>query len=111
MYYLGIDVGSLFVGNALIDDERALRRADYRRHQGEPVNTVRDMLADYPLDDIVALVRTGSGGEALAPMLGDYVDPVVAGVEGVRHLHPDVRNIVQIGGGSFSLTRLAGDGG
>ncbi len=41
---------------------------------------------------------------------GDFIDPVVAGVEGVKALVPDARNIVQIGGGSFSLTRLAEDG-
>ncbi len=110
MYFLGIDVGSLFIGVSLIDQHSAVKKSLYARHSGEPVQKAREMLADFPIDEIAYVVRTGSGGGVLAMIGGDYIDPVVAGVEGVKQLMPDVRNIIQIGGGSFSLTRLAADG-
>ncbi len=110
MYYLGMDIGSLFVGLALIDEGGALVRSDYERHRGEPAETVRRLLEGYPLRDVANAVRTGSGAGALAMTGCDAIDPVVAGVEGVKALAPDARNIIQIGGGSFSLTRLADDG-
>ncbi len=111
MYYLGIDIGSLFVGAVLLDAELKVVKSSYIRHSGEPLATARKILSQYPLDKISNLVRTGSGGGAIEAIGGDFIDPVVAGVEGVRSLVPDARNIVQIGGGSFSLTRLAEDGG
>jgi predicted CoA-substrate-specific enzyme activase len=110
MFYIGVDVGSLFVGAVLLDEEKHNVKTAYARHNGEPVRTIREVLADFPLEKIAGLVRTGSGGASLEKLGGSFVDPLVAGVEGVRELLPTVRNIIQIGGGSFSLTRLAPDG-
>ncbi|MCC8189876.1 MAG: hypothetical protein LIP77_04445, partial [Planctomycetes bacterium] len=110
MLYMGLDVGSLFVGMCLIDENQQVVSSAYRRHAGEPAATVRAILADCPLDDVAAVVRTGAGANGINLIGGDSIDPVVAGVEGVRALVPDARNIIQIGGGSFSLTRLADDG-
>ncbi|MDR1744568.1 MAG: hypothetical protein LBS30_02315, partial [Planctomycetota bacterium] len=110
MFYLGMDIGSLFVGAVLIDEKNQVQQSDYQRHRGDPVATVKKMLENFPLDQIRAVVRTGSGGNVVEMPGGDFIDPVVAGVEGVKSLVPDARNIIQIGGGSFSLTRLAEDG-
>ncbi len=110
MFYMGIDIGSLYVGISLIDENNNVAMSDYQRHQGEPLATARKMLMAFPLDRVINVVRTGSGGGAIDKMGGDFIDPLVAGVEGVKALVPDARNIIQIGGGSFSLTRLAEDG-
>ena len=109
-FYLGIDIGSLFVGVALIDENQNVVKSSYERHSGDPVDTARRILEEYPLSRVVNVVRTGSGGGAIDMIGGDFIDPVVAGVEGVKAMVPDARNIIQIGGGSFSLTRLAEDG-
>ncbi|MDR1535074.1 MAG: acyl-CoA dehydratase activase [Planctomycetota bacterium] len=111
MYYLGLDAGSLFIGAVLIDGKGGIVKTDYRRHQGEPAATAREILSAYPLDRIAGLVRTGSGGGGLTDLGGGFIDPVVAGLEGTRARMADARNIIQIGGGSFSLTRLSEDGG
>jgi len=107
--YLGIDVGSLFVAVVQVDDAGALGQSVYVRHRGEPVVCVRRVLEDFPVDAICGVVRTGSGGEGI-PLAGGYIDPIVAGVEGTKRLLPDVRNIIAIGGGSFTLTELNPDG-
>lgn len=94
----------------MVDERQEVVKSSYERHQGEPVATVKRILDDYPLDRVLNVVRTGSGGGGVDMIGGDFVDPVVSGVEGVKALVPDARNIIQIGGGSFSLTRLADDG-
>lgn len=109
MTYLGIDVGSLFVSLVLVDKSGAILKRDYLRHRGEPLECLARALETYPLAEIAGVARTGSGGENL-PVGGAYLDPIVAGVEGVKKLEPEARNIVSIGGGSFSLTEL-GDAG
>ncbi|MBU1909812.1 MAG: CoA activase, partial [Verrucomicrobia bacterium] len=72
---------------------------------GEPLKCLRGLLEGFPLEDIRGVARTGSGGQSL-PLPGVYLDPIVAGLEGARKLAPDARNILSIGGGSFSLTQL-----
>jgi predicted CoA-substrate-specific enzyme activase len=106
---LGIDVGSLYAGLVLVDGDGNILQKAYLRHHGEPVRTVREALADFPLEEVGAVTRTGSGGRDL-PFGGGCIDAVVAQVEGVRALAPEVRNILYIGGGSFSLTRLDEEG-
>lgn len=105
MKYLGIDVGSLFAAIVLVDKTGEIQAWDYRRHQGDPLACLRNMLAGHDLQDVAAVVRTGSGGQGI-PLSGQYIDAVVAGLEGVKKLVPDARNIIAIGGGSFTLTEM-----
>lgn len=105
MSYLGIDVGSIGVGVVRVDASGKIEQEFYERHKGEPLGTLQKILAQIPADAVQGVVRTGSGGESLA-VGGIFIDPIVAGVEGTKSLVPDVRNIIYIGGGSFSLTQL-----
>lgn len=109
MSYLGVDVGSLFVGLVQVDKDGNIEKQEYVRHQGEPLEAVCETLKTFDLDRVRGVVRTGSSGEAL-PLQGQFINALVAGVEGVKHLVPGARNIIYIGGGSFSLTRLNEDG-
>jgi len=108
--HLGIDIGSLYVGLVLVDDAGAVQQTAYVRHQGEPVASLARELAAFPLKAVAGAARTGSGAQDLA-LEGPYIDAVVAQVEGAHAVVPDARNIISIGGGSFSLTRLNADGG
>lgn len=105
MSYLGIDVGSIGIALVAVDAAGRVVSEHYARHMGEPLTALRDALGAMNTAEIKGIVRTGSGGQAL-PVGGAFIDPIVAGVEGVRSLMPDVRNIIYIGGGSFSLTQL-----
>jgi predicted CoA-substrate-specific enzyme activase len=107
--YLGVDVGSLYAGIVLLDQNGNVQKQAYVRHHGEPLNAIEKTLKDFPLETVTNVARTGSGGESI-PLPGKYINAVVAGVEGVQKLDPEVRNIISIGGGSFSLTRLNDDG-
>ncbi len=103
--FLGIDIGSLFLSLALVDEKGNLIQNDYVRHHGEPLRCLRGIMARYPRNAIRNIVFTGSGGRSLAHK-AHYIDPIVAGVEAARRLAPEARNVLQIGGGSFSLTQL-----
>ncbi len=109
MAYLGIDVGSLYLGLALLDADGKVLRQEYIRHHGEPGAKLRAALGNFPLGEVQGVVRTGAGGANL-PAVGEYIDAVVAGVEGAKATAPDIRNVIYIGGGSFSLARLNADG-
>lgn len=109
MSYLGIDAGSLFLGVVEIDEKGHVLRQIYQRHHGDPLATLQALFVEIPRQEIQNAVRTGSAGRGL-PLSCEYLDPLVAGVEGVRALAPDVRNILSIGGGSFSLVELDEEG-
>lgn len=113
MNWLGIDIGSVGLGLVLIDDDGKIIHQEYIRHLGEPTAklqaALKNIAAKISLDKIAGVTRTGSGGANLA-IGGTYIDPIVAGVEGTKKIIPDVRNIIYIGGGSFSLTQLDAHG-
>lgn len=109
MAYLGIDIGSLYVSLAMVDENGGILKKAYVRHHGEPANALKGALSDFPLDQVTGFVRTGSGGQDL-PIGGKYINSIVSQVEGVKAMNLDAKNIIYIGGGSFSLTRLDEDG-
>ena len=109
MQWLGIDIGSIGLGLVLVDDNGEILQQEYARHRGAPTVCLLEALKKFDITKISGLVRTGSGGEIM-PVGGVYIDPIVAGVEGVKKLCPGVRNVIYIGGGSFSLTQIDENG-
>mgnify|MGYP001809862074 CR=1 FL=1 len=107
--YLGIDVGSIAVGVVMLDDAGAMVKKAYIRHKGEPLAALWLELRGWDTSQVVRVVRTGPGGQDI-PLGEKYITAIVSQLEGVKRLVPDVRNIISIGGGSFSLTRLTDDG-
>ena len=109
MYYLGIDVGSVSAASALVDEEGGLVRGDHVRHFGEPEKALRRLLADYPLPEVAGYALCGVGAARFG-VEGTRLDDTVALIEGVNSSLSGVRNILYIGGGSFSLTELDEEG-
>ena len=109
MAWLGIDIGSIGLGIVLLDDKAEIIFKCYKRHQGEALSTLQSALSEIDKNAVKGIALTGSGTERL-DIGGVHVDPIVAGAEGVKKALPDVRNIIYIGGGSFSLTQLDENG-
>ncbi len=107
--YLGIDAGSVYLSLVMLDADGEIIFQAYRRHHGEPCKTLKDILSASDGAARVRVARTGSGGGAL-PDCGPYFDAIISGTEGARQRVPDVRNILSVGGGSFSLTEIDGEG-
>jgi len=104
-WYLGIDVGAVAAAAVLLDEEGRVVAGVYEKHAGEPEKALRRMLAPYPPPAIAAYALTGTGARRLG-LAGRVLDATVAQIEAVRRVVPDARNILYIGGGSFSLTAL-----
>ena len=101
-YLLGIDVGSTTAKVALVDPDKRLKFAEYRRHFAEQGNCVRDLLALVAERFPDAEFRTavcGSGARPIAQLLGvDFVQEVVANSIAIKHLHPEARTAIELGG-------------
>ncbi len=102
---LGIDIGSVYVSAAVVDSEGRVIRHDYRKHEGNIVETVRDVVADLGADDIAYAAKTGNGSDQIENA-GPSLDPTVSLLYGAKRLYPDVRNVIYIGAGSFYLIIL-----
>ena len=101
-YLLGIDVGSTTAKVAVVDGQKRLCFADYRRHFAEQGNCVRDLLALVAERFPDAHFRTavcGSGARPIADALGvNFVQEVVANSIAIKHLHPEARTAIELGG-------------
>ncbi len=111
-YRLGIDVGSVSVNLAVLDEGGSTLAERYVRHTGQPfvvaVEVLRDAIAEYGEENIAGLAATGSGGRSIARLLGaSFVNEVVAQSTAAATLHPDARTVVEIGGEDSKLIFLA----
>jgi activator of 2-hydroxyglutaryl-CoA dehydratase/predicted nucleotide-binding protein (sugar kinase/HSP70/actin superfamily) len=104
-HLVGLDVGSTTV-KAVVVDEASDRIvwSDYQRHETkQPEKTLeflRRMEAELSLGhDNCRVFMTGSGGSALAPLVGGkFVQEVTAVSLAVEKLHPEVNSVVELGG-------------
>ena len=113
---LGIDVGSISVNLVVIGEDGAILEDQYLRHHGQPMRTaaeaVRDALARYGAERIHGLAATGTGGRAVAGLLGgSYVNEVVAQAAATQTLYPQVNTIIEIGGEDSKLILLQDEHG
>ena len=103
--HLGIDVGTISVKIACLDESGAvLRVLGPERHEGRPAKVLAEILKELPIGDVVSAAVTGAGRPWVAEALG------IRAVNGLRALsrafatmHPEVRMIVEIGGRDSKL--------
>lgn len=92
----GIDIGSRTVKLAIVEGGR-LVVSRVRENSFEPLSVCRQILADEHYDSIVA---TGYGRHLFAEKIGSggVITEIKAAALGARHLFPDCRTILDIGG-------------
>ncbi|MHC5053273.1 MAG: acyl-CoA dehydratase activase [Planctomycetota bacterium] len=103
--YLGIDVGTISVKIACLDEGGALLRVlGPERHEGRPAKALAEILKGLAIADVTSAAVTGAGRPWVAEALG------LTAVNGLRALsrafataHPEVRMIVEIGGRDSKL--------
>jgi predicted CoA-substrate-specific enzyme activase len=114
--YLGIDVGSISVKLALLDEGRNILSTSYHRLRGQPLPTVyralEELLERVDSRHISRVGVTGSGGRLVGELLGaEMVNEVIAQAQATVHLHPEVRTVIEIGGEDSKLILLGEDHG
>jgi activator of 2-hydroxyglutaryl-CoA dehydratase/predicted nucleotide-binding protein (sugar kinase/HSP70/actin superfamily) len=104
-FLVGMDVGSTTVKAVAVDAETdSIVWSDYQRHETKQPEKTLEFLqrleADLQLtSDNCRMFFTGSGGGALAPLVGGkFVQEVTAVSLAVEKLHPEVNSVVELGG-------------
>jgi len=104
-FLLGVDVGSTTVKAVVVASNggRVLWR-DYRRHDTRQPEMLRDFLLRIESEVGIApgncrVFITGSGGSALAALIGArFVQEVNAVALAVEKLHPEAHSVIELGG-------------
>ena len=101
--YLGIDVGSTTVKVVALDGSGNLLGWRYVRSGGQPrqalLGVVGDLARDFGLSRVRGAGLTGSGGEAIARLIGgQQTNELVAQTQAVGRFHPEARTVIEIGG-------------
>lgn len=108
--FLGIDVGSVSIDAAVVDQTGDIVQTVYLRHKGRPMPTAADLLlrmCEEFGDEIVGFAATGTGGRVVIEHVGGlFVNEVIAQAEAASHLHPEVRTVIEIGGEDSKLIFL-----
>jgi len=107
-YALGIDVGSISINFALLNDKKEVIETLYLRTFGSPVKALRKGLKKFKKYEISSLGVTGSGRNFIGVIVGADVifDEITAHSVAVLHMYPKVRTVVEIGGQDSKLIHL-----
>jgi activator of 2-hydroxyglutaryl-CoA dehydratase/predicted nucleotide-binding protein (sugar kinase/HSP70/actin superfamily) len=104
-YLIGLDVGSTTVKAVAVDEATdQIIWSDYQRHETKQPEKTLEFLERMQTDlslhhDNCRIFMTGSGGSALAPLVGGkFVQEVTAVSLAVEKLHPEVNSVVELGG-------------
>ncbi len=110
-YYVGIDVGSVSVDIAVLDENENVVETQYIRHHGRPIQTagtaLRETIERLGRENTLGVAATGNAGRLIAERLGaTFVNEVVSQATATGRLYPEVRTIIEIGGEDSKLIFL-----
>ncbi|MFO7772592.1 MAG: acyl-CoA dehydratase activase [Dehalococcoidia bacterium] len=110
--FMGIDIGSVSLNIAIIDDEFRLLESVYERTRGQPIPALLGIFEglekDFP--EVCGAVCTGSGRNLIADVIGvDRENEITTQAKAIAYFHPGVRTVIEIGGQDSKLIFLEWD--
>lgn len=114
MITAGCDIGSL-TAKAVILEEDTIRSVALTRSGPEPARSAEEVMAaalkdaGLALSDLDSVVGTGYG-RARIPFVNRLASEITCHAKGVRHLSPDTRFVIDIGGQDAKAILLGEDG-
>ncbi|MCF8231016.1 MAG: acyl-CoA dehydratase activase [Bacteroidales bacterium] len=99
--FLGIDIGSVAIGIALMDEHNRILHTDYTIHKGQIRKHLLRMLKGLDLSSIRTIGYTSSTPAIFKG--GKSVDTRVSYITAAKHFHPDIRSLLIIGAEKFGL--------
>jgi predicted CoA-substrate-specific enzyme activase len=105
MYRLGIDIGSVSINAAVLDEKGSILKSQYIRHKGKPYLVARDVIEQTMRDfDIEFVATTGSGAKVFASLIGSpFINEIVAISRAMGNLYPSTGSVIDIGGEDSKL--------
>ena len=100
-HYLGIDIGSVSYSYVLMDQKRQIIQSDYRIHNGNIFNLLKEQLSKIDFPHVQQIVYNHKAADFFNQ--GISVNEQVAIIEGVRFQVQDVGSVFSIGGETFGL--------
>ncbi len=108
---IGVDIGALFIKAVRLSSSGTVLFSTYSQHKGDPAKAFEEVLTNLKIKEVEPIGVTGSASRLIAATLGvPHLDITQCQIEAIRHLLPDARLIMDIGGGSATLIQLDGDG-
>ncbi len=99
---IGIDIGSVSVKAALIDENKSILKTVYRRFRGRPYQTLKKVLEEEFSDYTNQPIRigfTGIGSKTGANIISGKAYGEIAAISSANlFLLPDVRTVIEMGG-------------
>ena len=105
---LGIDIGSVSVSLAVIDESNRIVQTAYTFHKGQIVECLTNLLGGIDLSRIKSIGYTSSSPKILR--CGIKTDSRVAYITAAKMLHPDVMALMIIGAEKFGLVSFTKNG-
>ncbi|MCW7754454.1 acyl-CoA dehydratase activase [Desulfobotulus sp. H1] len=107
-WVLGVDVGSVTIGMALVASDGSIGRTACRFHHGDIIATLEILFQDFEGENPAALVTTGRA-RGYFESQGHY-DERVALIAALRKRQPSARAALVVGGEKFGLIRFDANG-
>jgi predicted CoA-substrate-specific enzyme activase len=108
LLHIGLDVGSISANTVLIDENKNIIEEHYTRTQGQPLETVlqvlKKILTRVPISNIASFSVTGTSGKFIAELLdAEFVNEVIAQSRSTTFFYPHVKTIIEMGGEDSKL--------
>jgi predicted CoA-substrate-specific enzyme activase len=110
--FMGIDIGSVSLNIAVVDEELRLLASVYERTRGQPIPVLINVLEGLEKDfsELCGAVCTGSGRNLIAEVMGaEKENEIISQAKAVAYFHAGVRTIIEIGGQDSKLIFLDWD--
>jgi len=105
---LGIDIGSVSISLAVVDESNRIVQTAYTFHKGQIIGCLTNLLKGIDLPRIKSIGYTSSSPKILK--FGLKTDSRVAYITAAKMLHPDVRALMIIGAEKFGLVSFNENG-
>jgi len=106
---LGIDIGAISIGIALVSYDKEIQNYLYQAHFGNVEQTINRMLKTLPMETVSGIATCGQGAHMIRS--SQSYDTQICIISAGKHFLPDAKAILAIGGETFTLIRFGPDGG
>lgn len=106
--FLGIDIGSVALAIALLNEHNQIMQTSYTFHQGQIMEQLHKLVKGIDISHVKAIGYTSSGSSVISQ--GISIDSRVACIKAAKQLHPEVQSLLIIGAEKYGLVNFDAHG-